>query len=1522
MNKTLNTLVCLLFLCFQFSQAALAHANTLSPVITCPNNLLQNAEFDTQLNGWENPTDAYVVTSPDGDNIATMCAVTAPGQLYQQKPALAGGLYSFTTNARNDGSSPTELYMLFLDANGQPLYTEYILFFDNSYIDYTVTSTAPAGTATIEVGFALILGPTCMFASSTCLTGPTVVNTTPCLPDLSAPTLTNCPANINIALGTSLGTVGTIPATWAQPIATDSCGAATLTSNFQSGDLFEVGSTTVNYLATDAAGNTAACSFQVNVAPAVLPCSPDITVPMISGCPFPIVTTTNTNTAIANWQAPTATDICGAVTITSTHDSGASFPVGMNMVTYTATDASGNTATCNFNVMVQGVNPCLPDTTKPFFLSCPTNLSLTTTDTAALAVWGAPSAFDQCGSTTISSTHNSGTLFPVGTTTVMYLVSDVSQNSASCSFTVFVEKITTPCSPDVTAPVLLDCPANMTVKTTTFAGVPVQWNAPLASDSCSSVSLTSNYQPGAVFGLGDKTVTYTALDGAGNTKTCSFIITVEPESPCHPDMTAPIITTCPQNQLVTTTAAIAAANWVEPTGLDSCTAITFTSNYPSGYFFPIGARTVIYTARDVAGNTAKCSFVVTVEQIQSPCFPDVTAPTLSNCPANISLTTTLGAALAQWTAPTAFDSCSVATITSNFAPGTNFSLGTKTVTYTATDASNNTARCSFTVTVTALASPCFPDKSAPVISNCPANMNRTTTATSAVVTWVAPTAFDSCSQVVLTSNYISGATFPIGTRTVIYTARDASFNTARCSFKVTVAKLVTPCSPDVTKPTIAGCPANITVTAALGATNAVVQWTKPTALDSCSSVTLVSNYQPGAIFPIGVRTVEYIAKDVAGNITRCTFTVTVVGQTSPCFPDKTAPKLTACPASITVAAAPGATTKVVTWIAPTATDSCSTATLTSTRQSGFAFPIGATNVTYMARDAAGNTASCTFKVTVTATVSPCFPDVRSPKFLACPASITVAAAPGALTASATWTAPTATDSCTAVTVTSNYQPGAIFAVGTKTVQYIARDVAGNSASCTFNVTVTSQNTPCSPDLTAPTIINCPANISVTTTTTSKIVQWVAPTAKDTCGAVTLTSTHVPGASFPVGTTIVKYTAKDAANNTRTCQFTITVTSSATLRPDLTLANLAAKDTASVDASLVFKVDLKNIGNGNAITAFSLRGYISTDTIISSNDLQTGYFNVAYMNAGSSLNQLTASGYVPAATASGKYYLIVKADAANQITESNENNNVLLKQITVVNKNVIGGKPDLRVTIHADSSKVAQLGKVIYTVTIHNDGNAAVTTAGVKIGVCGNGLFAFNQTSKLVYAVTSFVPSAGSYNFLSQIWTVSNLGAGKSATLKLPMLYLGTAELKVAAWVSSQSPTDLDSQPSASAPANCVALQDDEAIAIINAGQSLVIHNASNQTTAAVEPESYQLYPNPAQEMVYVVVPPLAETAQITVFNQVGTQMTATQKIFLAKEDNTVLQIPVTEFANGIYFIRIESEGTRAITKKLMVARPE
>lgn len=117
---------------------------------------------------------------------------------------------------------------------------------------------------------------------------------------------------------------------------------------------------------------------------------------------------------------------------------------------------------------------------------------------------------------------------------------------------------------------------------------------------------------------------------------------------------------------------------------------------PSGSSFPVGITTNTFQVEDEYGNTATCSFNVIVN--------DGTPPVV-NCPENQTVVVPAGG---SYTLPdywiegsvTATDNCSAVTNTTQIpAPGTNLTIGTHTIQFTAEDASGNLGTCSFQLIV-------------------------------------------------------------------------------------------------------------------------------------------------------------------------------------------------------------------------------------------------------------------------------------------------------------------------------------------------------------------------------------------------------------------------------------------------------------------------------------------------------------------------------------------------------------------------------------------------------------------------------------------------------------------------------------------------------------------------------------------------------------------------------------------------------------------------------------------------------
>ncbi len=192
----------------------------------------------------------------------------------------------------------------------------------------------------------------------------------------------------------------------------------------------------------------------------------------------------------------------------------------------------------------------------------------------------------------------------------------------------------------------------------------------------------------------------------------------------------------------------------------------------------------------------------------------------------------------------------------------------------------------------------------------------------------------------------AGAVFPIGTTEVTCTAQDAAGNKAEDAFAAEVVDSVPPAVSTVDALEVeAKGPEGSPVAFSVRARDRV---------DTTVPVQCVP--QRGDVFPLGETIVVCTARDGAGNVARTRFTVTVLDSTPPVL---TLPEALAVEADAPVAYSATANDAV----GGDVDVSCSPA-------AGAVFPIGTTEVTCTAQDAAGNLANDSFGVRVGDTTAP------------------------------------------------------------------------------------------------------------------------------------------------------------------------------------------------------------------------------------------------------------------------------------------------------------------------------------------------------------------------------------------------------------------------------------------------------------------------------------------------------------------------------------------------------------------------
>jgi hypothetical protein len=340
-------------------------------------------------------------------------------------------------------------------------------------------------------------------------------------------------------------------------------------------------------------------------------------------------------------------------------------------------------------VALPPVNPCDTDTIAPKFSNCPANINITTTGTSAQATWVAPTATDNCSTPSVSSNYNSGNYFAIGTATIIYTAKDAKNNSAQCRFVVNITKKTVDTLPPPPPPPTATCSNNL-VKNAGFESDLSNWygNAQISTTPVNSgtkalkicetgvrVIQNVNAKAGATYNL----TAFTSRE-SGTTGDYALKFMNNNYVPIEQN-NYPITTTTFKS---TTQSRVAPAN---------------------AAFIEMAVLKTGGTGCIFADDICLTEGTITTPVVISPCDTDRIAPIFSNCPANISIETSSDSAVVNWVAPTATDNCGTPSVSSNFASGQKFAIGSYTVTYAAIDAKNNRTVCSFAVIVKKIVQP-------------------------------------------------------------------------------------------------------------------------------------------------------------------------------------------------------------------------------------------------------------------------------------------------------------------------------------------------------------------------------------------------------------------------------------------------------------------------------------------------------------------------------------------------------------------------------------------------------------------------------------------------------------------------------------------------------------------------------------------------------------------------------------------------------------------------------------------------
>ena len=444
---------------------------------------------------------------------------------------------------------------------------------------------------------------------------------------------------------------------------------------------------------------------------------------------------------------------------------------------------------------------------------------------------------------------------------------------------------------------------------------------------------------------------------------------------------------------------ITAADLTAPTANNKCdgtgTKVTATHSIPADAF-PITSDTVItWTYTDNGKSIVQTQQVKIITDDTTP--PEIMG-TLTAFPAQCEV-----AAKTDLTAPTTMDNCDgeITATTNDAFPITS----NTTITWTYTDASNNTATQTQQVIIDDTMSP---------VPN-PDNILTTLTAACslAIGDITIPEATDNCDGPIMATTDI---TPPItASTTIMWTYTDAAGNTATQTQEVVIDDDMPP------MPNPRNNLSKITRQCSLKESELTV----PAATDNCtSSVTVTNNV---VNFPImSDTTITWIYTDGANNTVTQTQQVTIADTTDPVPATADLPTLKDC-------------SQITSLITPTATDNCDGIIAATT---AVIPPITkSTTITWTYTDAWNNMVTQTQEVIIGDTQAP-MPEVSNLPTLTegCPVATM-----------ADLTAPTATDNCDNGTITATTD-SAFPITSTTTVTWTYTDAASNTSTQTQEVT--------------------------------------------------------------------------------------------------------------------------------------------------------------------------------------------------------------------------------------------------------------------------------------------------------------------------------------------------------------------------------------------------------------------------------------------------------------------------------------
>ena len=845
-----------------------------------------------------------------------------------------------------------------------------------------------------------------------------------------------------------------------------------------------------------------------------------------------------TRPAASSGNAPLAYSVrgsCSGLTATASSVSGSPRLTGQCGITWTASDADGDTATYSLQISVAA-------DTAPTFAASGASRSVVAGQsfsfTRPSASGGnAPLTYSvsgTCPGLTATASAVSGSPTTAGEYAITWTVTDADGDTDTYSLQVAVAADTSPtfASSSSTEGAIVGVDFSFSRPSASGGNAPLTYSV---SGSCAGLTVTSSAVSGSPNTAGQCGITWTVRDTDGDTDTYSLQISVAADTaPTFASSGTSEGAIVGQSFSFTRPSASGGNAPVTYSVSGTCPGLTVTASSVSGKPTTAGEYAITWTVRDTDGDTDTYSLQVAVAADTSPTFAASSSTEGAIVGVDFSFTRPSASGGNLPLTYSVSGRCAGLTVTTSAVRGKPTTTGQCGITWTVRDTDGDTDTHSLQISVAADTSPTFASSGTSEGAIVGVGFSFTRPSASGGNAPVTYSVSGTCPGLTVTSSAVSGSPTTVGEYAITWTVRDTDGDTDTYSLQVAVAADTAPtfASSSSTEGAIVGVDFSFTRPSASGGNSPL----RYSVSGRCAGLTVTTSAVSGKPTTTGQCGITWTVRDTDGDTDTHSLQVAVAADTSPTFASSSTSRSAIVGQSFSFSrpSASGGNSP----LRYSVSGSCAGLTVTTSAVSGKPTTTGQCGITWTVRDTDGDTDTHSLQISVAADTSPTFAASSTSRSAIVGQSFSYSR-PSASGGNSPLRY-SVSGSCAGLTVTTSAASGTPSSTGQCGITWTVRDTDGDTDTYSLQISVAAD--------TSPTFSSSGASRSAIV---GRYFSFTRPSARGgnsplrysvsgTCSGLTVTTSSVSGSPRSAGQCGITWTVRDTDGDTDTYSLQLSV----------------------------------------------------------------------------------------------------------------------------------------------------------------------------------------------------------------------------------------------------------------------------------------------------------------------------------------------------------------------------------------------